>query len=105
MKQITIKIVTLITLFILSVGIISCVKETDNGAKKSVDKIETPVIVSDVLGNEYRLVSKETKLADGSTVVELWERIKPLDTNRWYMRTLSSIKDSNQIPTFVSIRK
>mgnify|MGYP007121596309 FL=1 len=76
----------------------------------TVDKAQTPIqtvngIATDSMGNQYRMVSPETKNADGSVTTELWEKIKPLDTNRWYTPTLGSRFDTNHPPLFNSLMK
>lgn len=45
---------------------------------------------TDSSGNVYRLVS-----AAKGDQVEIWEKIKPLDTNSWYTPTLASLIYTN----------
>ena len=63
------------------------------------------VTVVDASGRTYRFVSPEIKNADGTATVELWERIDPMDTNRWYTPTLGSKYDTNHPPLFNSLSR
>jgi hypothetical protein len=67
--------------------------------------ITTEIIVVDALGQKYRLVSEERRINDHLTQSELWEKIEPLDTNRWYAPTLGSKLDSNKPPIFNSLSR
>lgn len=76
----------------------------------TIERSQTPIptvngIATDSMGNQYRFVSPETKNADGSVTTELWEKIKPLDTNRWYTPTLGSRFDTNHPPLFNSLMR
>lgn len=63
------------------------------------------VVVTDVRGQKYRFVSPEIANADGTKTVELWEKIEPRDTNRWYTPTLGSKMDTNNPPIFNSLMR
>jgi hypothetical protein len=63
------------------------------------------VVVTDISGKKYRLVSAEKKISDIMTKPEVWERIEPLDTNHWYSRTLSSVINTNEPAMFNSFPK
>lgn len=62
-------------------------------------------VVTDVSGKKYRFVSPAMANANGTVTVELWERIEPLDTNRWYTPTLGSKMDTNSPPMFHSLMR
>lgn len=61
------------------------------------------MIMVDVHGYKYRLIKLEEKVSETMSQVELWERIEPLITNRWYTPTLSSKQDTNSPVMFNSI--
>lgn len=61
------------------------------------------IIAIDVHGYQYRLVSLEKKISDGIFLSEIWEKIKPLETNHWYTPTLSSKEDTNAPLMFNSL--
>jgi len=64
-----------------------------------------PTVVTDVRGQKYRFVSPEMANADGTVTVELWEKIEPLDTKRWYTPSLGSKLDTNNPPIFNSLMR
>lgn len=67
---------------------------------------QTPEItVVDTIGYKYRLIQPEKVLSNNILQVELWERIDPLDTNRWYTPTLASKLYTNNPPLFNSISR
>lgn len=53
------------------------------------------VTATDVVGNKYRLISKEIILDDNLFQSELWEKFDPLDTNHWYSPVLGSEFQTN----------
>jgi len=59
-----------------------------------------PRTAIDAFGSTYQLVSNEVAISNGEFKVELWEKIDPPDTNRWYVPTLSSKLDTNSVPMF-----
>ena len=66
--------------------------------------VKPNAVVVDSNGYKYRFVRPEM-VVNGMTQVELWERIDPLVTNRWYTPTLASKFDTNHPPTFNSLMK
>jgi len=56
-------------------------------------------------GYTYRLVRAERSLGGPMSEEELWERINPLVTNRWYSRTGYSKQHTNEPPTFNSLMR
>lgn len=88
----------------------ACNPKPQSNVSVAFDRSQTPIVTSngiatDSMGNQYRMVSPETKNADGSVTTELWEKIKPLDTNRWYTPTLGSRFDTNHPPLFNSLMR
>lgn len=75
--------------------------------KVDVPDFQVPgvVIVTDTLGQKYRLVEREKSLGNNLTQAELWEKIEPLDTNRWYTPSLGSKMDTNNPPIFNSLSR
>lgn len=65
--------------------------------------ISTERIVTDGLGQKYRLIQPSKQLENGVVVIELWEKIGV--TNRWYTPTLEWQMHPDSIPTFNSISK
>ena len=82
---------TLISLFGICLFMVSCSPKQ--------------VVVTDSNGYKYRLVEREKKLSNNTVQTELWERIEPLDTNRWYTPTLSSKINTNSPPLFNSLMR
>lgn len=98
---------TLFPLILVMIMAIGCQKPTVvRGDAEPIGnelKIGMMVIGSD--GYKYRLVRPEKQLGDGFSDEELWERIDPLVTNRWYSRTLPSRLDTSQPPSFNSLMR
>jgi len=68
---------------------------------KLIPTLESTVrSVIDSNGDTYLFISPERTLPNGEIQVELWEKIAPHDTQRWYTPTLASRLNTNQPPTF-----
>ena len=77
------------------------------GCKPKVDKQPyiAPTIVTDINGKKYRFVSPAMVNSNGVKMVELWERIDPLDTNRWYTPDLASEIYTNNPKSFIPLMR
>ena len=78
---------------------------TSSSQPVDTEQVVTEQFVTDVRGYKYRLISPDITNENGTVTVELWERIEPLVTNRWYTRDLSSRLDPEKTPMFNSISK
>lgn len=90
---------------IFSLFLIGCKVEHQEPLKVYPSKPTVGIIVVDVHGYKYRLVSLEKKLDGPLSQSELWERIDPLETNHWYTPTLSSKRDINSMLMFNSLAR
>lgn len=75
------------------------------GGNTTSNKLPVGTTVRDVHSYQYRLVTNEYILPNGYTQVELWERIKPLDTNHWYTPALKPESQTNLTPMFNSLSR
>jgi len=91
----------ILVISVLLLTIIGC-KPSGCKPKEVYTENKSDIIVTNVLGHKFRFISPEIPNADGTARAELWERIDPLDTNRWYTRSLSSQIRTNDVPIFHS---
>ena len=62
-------------------------------------------VVTDSNGYQYKMIKSEQVSSNGQTSVALWQRVKPLDTNRYYTPTLEWQTNTNGTPSFNPIAK
>ena len=87
----------LIKSLILAVLISGC--SVENLPDNKVVTIQNSVVgdvISDGNGYKYRKLTEE-KLTNGIGRIDIWERIDPLVTNKWYTPSLSSRIHSNSV--------
>lgn len=89
-------------MLILASFLVGCGKREESVI---VEPPKVEVIVTDVLGYKYRLLSESVELADGRASAELWERIDPLVTNRWYTPALGTLRTNDGSMMFNSLLK
>jgi hypothetical protein len=66
----------------------------------TIEEAKVGDVIVDVSNNTYRKVTNKKTSNFGVEEFELWERISPQDTNRWFSPTLSSFKNKASAPVF-----
>ena len=61
-------------------------------------------VVTDAQGYQYKLVSKGGPTQDGDRV-DVYQRVKPVDTNEFFTPSLQWILNTNETPSFVTLSK
>lgn len=59
-------------------------------------------MVVDVSGYQYRFIEK-SKMISSDEKVDIWERVKPVDTNKYYTPTLQWDLNPKDTPSFNTI--
>lgn len=85
--------------------LVGCSAKQQEPLKSYPSKPTVGVVVIDINGYKYRLVSLEKSLGGVLSQSELWERIDPLETNHWYTPTLASKKNTNSSPMFNTLMR
>lgn len=89
-------------MLILASFLVGCGKQEESVV---VEPPKVEVIVTDVLGYKYRLLSESVVLGDGRSQAELWERIEPKVTDRWYTPALGTVRTNDGSMMFNSLLK